>query len=249
MTDQIDRWAPLSANAWLRYDLARRMVPPGIRDVLDVGCGQAAIGVRLAQRYDYVGVELDPTSAAVAAQRVGRLGRGAVRRGTVDVLGAATFDLVCAFEVLEHIDDDAGALAEWSAHLRPGGWLLLSVPAFQRRYGPADELVGHFRRYDPEDLREVLTKAGFTGVELRQYGMPLGYALEAARNAIGRRRLARRTAPSTVVDRTAGSGRLLQPKSGWGGLVTRWGTAPFRVTQRFFPAAGPGLIALARRAE
>lgn len=249
MTEHVDRWAPLSANAWLRYDIVRRMLPSGVRDVLDVGCGQAAIGVRLAQRYAYVGVELDPTSAAVAARRIGHLGRGTVRQGTVDVLGAQTFDLVCAFEVLEHIDDDGGALAQWAAHLRPDGWLLISVPAFQRRYGPADELVGHFRRYDPDALREVLAKAGFTDIALRQYGMPLGYALEAARNAIGRRRLARRTAPTTVVDRTAGSGRLLQPRNGWGGLVNRWGTAPFRVAQRFFPAAGPGLVALARRAE
>lgn len=243
----VDRWAPLSANAWMRYDIVRRMLPAGIHDVLDIGCGQAAIGVRLAQRYTYVGVELDPTSAAVATQRISHLGRGTVHQGTVDVLGDRTFDLACAFEVLEHIDDDAGALTQWSSHLNPGGWLLISVPAFQSRYGPADELVGHFRRYNPESLREVLEKAGFKDIDLRQYGMPLGYALETARNTIAKRRLTQRTAPTTVVDRTAGSGRLLQPKNGWGGVINRWGTAPFRVTQRFFPASGPGLIARARK--
>ena len=55
---------------------------------------------------------------------------------------------MCAFEVLEHIDDDALALKQWREYLRPSGWLLLSVPAHQDQYGAADELVGHYRRYD-----------------------------------------------------------------------------------------------------
>lgn len=240
----LDRWAPLTPNAWLRYDLIGRMVPDGVTDVLEVGCGQGALGARLAQRYRYLGVEPDPQSYAVARQRVARAGAGEVRNGGADTAPAAAFDLVCAFEVLEHIDDDAAALAEWSTRLRPGGWLLLSVPAHQSRYGPADELVGHFRRYDPAALDALLRRCGYADVTLRHYGMPLGYALEVVRNAVGRRRLASR-ADTTVAERTAASGRLLQP-SGTRGVVTRWGTAPFRAAQRAFPGTGPGLVARAR---
>jgi glycosyltransferase involved in cell wall biosynthesis len=242
-----DRIAPLTPNAWLRFDTVRRMLPGGVSDVLEIGCGQGAAGVRLASRYRYLGVEPDPSSYAVARGRLERLGRGEVRNTTVSALGAERFDLVCAFEVLEHIEDDTAALAEWAGRLRPGGWLMLSVPAHQRRFGPADEMAGHFRRYDPPALAALLRAAGFDQVCVRQYGAPLGYALEAARNAIGRRRLAR-LAGASPAERTAASGRLLQPDGAAAGLLTRWGTAPFRLAQRALPDAGTGLVARARLA-
>jgi SAM-dependent methyltransferase len=243
-----DALAPLTPNAWLRFDMISRMLPPGVTDVLEVGCGQGALGARLAQRYTYLGVEPDESSCGVARQRVAAMGAGEVRQVSVAELGERRFDLVCAFEVLEHIEDDAAALAEWAARLRPGGWLLLSVPAHQSRFGPADELVGHFRRYDPDALAELLRRCGFTDVDLRQYGMPLGYVLEAGRNAIGKRRLGK-AADLSVQERTAGSGRLLQPSGGLRGAATRWATAPFRMAQRAFPNTGPGLIARARLAD
>jgi hypothetical protein len=174
-------------------------------------------------------------------------GRGEVRNAAVSDLGDSQFDLICAFEVLEHIEDDAAALKEWADRLRPGGWLLLSVPAHQHRFGPADELVGHFRRYDPEAMSDLLASRGFTVVQMRQYGFPLGYLLEAGRNLIGRRRLASASATAmSAAERTAGSGRLLQPSGGARGAAARWGTAPFRVLQRPFPNTGTGLVVLAR---
>jgi SAM-dependent methyltransferase len=239
--------APLTPNAWLRYDVVERMLPSGVSDVLEVGCGQGAFGARLAQRYRYLGVEPDRASWSVAEQRIRAAGYGEVRNIAVGTLGAERFDLVCAFEVLEHIEDDAAAVKEWAARLRGRGWLLLSVPAFQRRYGPADELVGHFRRYDPGALTALLAGCGFGEIEIRQYGFPLGYLLEAARNVIARRRLGA-AAPSTVAERTAGSGRLFQPSGRIRGAATQWGTAPFRLMQRAVPDAGPGLVALARLA-
>jgi SAM-dependent methyltransferase len=239
--------APLAPNAWLRYDVVERMLPAGVTDVLEIGCGQGALGARLAQRYRYLGVEPDQASWTVAKRRISAVGPGEVRNVAVDALGEERFDLVCAFEVLEHIEDDATALKEWAARIRGGGWLLLSVPAHQRRYGPWDELVGHFRRYDPAAITALLASCGFAEIEVRQYGFPLGYLLEAARNLIGRRRLGAAAAAS-VAERTAGSGRLLQPSSGVRTAAIRWGTTPFRVLQRAFPNAGTGLVVRARLA-
>jgi SAM-dependent methyltransferase len=242
----LDRLAPLTPNAWLRFDLVRRMIPPGVADVLEVGCGQGALGVRLAARYRYLGLEPDAESYAVAKQRIALGGRGEVRDTLVESLGPEErFDLVCAFEVLEHIEDDAGALDAWAQRLRPGGWLLLSVPAHQRRFSAADELVGHFRRYDPDPMAALLRRAGFADIEIREYGMPLGYLLEAGRNAVGRRRLAA-TPRASMEQRTGTSGRLLQPRSAFQGAVTRWSTAPFRYVQRGFPHTGTGLVVRAK---
>jgi SAM-dependent methyltransferase len=237
--------APLTPNAWLRYDLVERMLPAGVTDVLEIGCGQGSLGARLAQRYRYLGVEPDRASWEVARQRMRAAGHGEVRNITSGELGTERFDLVCAFEVLEHIEDDAAAVKQWAARLRAGGWLLLSVPALQRRYGPADELVGHFRRYDPPAMAALLNGSGLDQVEIRQYGFPLGYLLETARNTIARRRLAA-AAGSSAAERTAGSGRFLQPSSRVIGAGTQWGTAPFRLLQRSFPHTGPGLVARAR---
>ncbi|MGD0373125.1 MAG: class I SAM-dependent methyltransferase [Streptosporangiaceae bacterium] len=241
--------APLAPNAWLRYDVVQRMLPTGgITDVLEIGCGQGAFGARLAQRYHYLGVEPDKASWTVAQRRISAVGRGAVRNVAVDALVDERFDLICAFEVLEHIEDDAAALKDWAARLRPGGWLLLSVPAHQRRYGPWDELVGHFRRYDPAALTALLVSCGFGAVTVRQYGFPLGFLLETARDLIGRRRLAAATTQS-VADRTSGSGRQLQPSGGLRTSAIRWGITPFRLLQRPFPNTGTGLVILARLAH
>lgn len=243
-----DAVAPLTPNAWLRFDVVSRLLPPGVKDVLEVGCGQGSLGARLALRFNYLGVEPDESSCGVAQQRVAAMGRGEVRNiSTGDLADDDKFDMVCAFEVLEHIEDDAGALTEWAGRLRPGGWLLMSVPAHQSRYGAADELVGHFRRYDPAVMTALLEKVGFTDIELRQYGVPLGYVLEAGRNAIGKRRLGK-AADMSIAERTAGSGRLLQPSGGMRGAATRWATSPFRLLQRAFPNAGTGLVVRARLA-
>jgi SAM-dependent methyltransferase len=240
---------PLSPNGWLRWEVVSRLLPPGRLDVLELGCGQGGFGARLAQRYHYLGVEPDAVSCTVARARVAAAGGGGeVRQGDESVVAAdELFDLVVAFEVIEHIEDDAGALAAWASHLRPGGWLLLSTPAWQKRFGPADEMVGHFRRYDPPVLRSRLAGAGLTDVELVHFGAPLGYVLEAGRNAVGKRRLASPESSASMAERSEASGRTLQPSTSWTATAARLGTLPFRKLQNAFPGTGPGLVARARK--
>jgi SAM-dependent methyltransferase len=149
------------------------------------------------------------------------------------------FDLVCAFEVLEHLADDRAALRSWRALVRPGGHLLISVPAHAARFGPADDAVGHYRRYEPAALRSLLTESGLGNVRLVMYGAPLGYLIEAGRN----RSLARQTNALSREQRTAASGRLLQPRRPVVAAVTAAAVAPFAVVQRAFPRRGVGIVA------
>jgi SAM-dependent methyltransferase len=241
---------PLTPYANLRWDVVRRHLPTDRSRVLEVGCGQGAVAVRLAQRHDYTGVEIDGASVELARRRMADAGLdGRFVHGRVEELDGEDgdgFDLVCAFEVLEHIEDDMAAATHWIDRLRPGGRLLLSVPAWQSRYGAMDQAVGHFRRYDPPVLKSVLERAGAEGVAMRQYGMPLGYALEAVRNQIASRRPGMRKEGS-MADRTARSGRLFQPRTIVAGMGIRAGTYPFRLIQRAFPSRGTGLVAWAHR--
>ena len=240
---------PLAPRAWLRWDLVDRLVAE-LRPatVLEIGCGQGSVGARLAQRADYLAVEPDPASFAVAEARVAACGGTVLAVDHTGVPAGRRYDLVCAFEVLEHLADDAAALAEWAALVRPGGHLMLSVPAFQRRYGAMDVRVGHYRRYDPDQLAERLAEAGLVRSRVQLYGWPLGYALELVRNRIDARHLAADHADEpTPEERTAASGRHLQPGNGLVGRGVELATLPFRYLQRLAPTLGTGLVAVATR--
>jgi SAM-dependent methyltransferase len=233
---------PLTVTAWLRWDAVEPLLPRGGGRVLDIGAGTGTIGSFLAERYQYVGVEPDPVSHAIAAERIGK--RGVVHNAVIEHFEAAgEFDLVCAFEVLEHIEDDAGALSRWSRYLRPGGSIVVSVPQGNDRFSEGDARLGHFRRYDPPELEGKVRAAGFTEVATVVYGSPWGNVQETIR------RVAFRLRPSekSIAERTAESARFLQPPA-WGVHATRAVSIPLRYVQR--PLArrgiGTGVVAIGR---
>jgi len=239
---------PLSLHAWLRYDAIAALVgqTTGVRTVLEIGAGQGSVGLLLARRFEYTGLEPDPVSYATARARFERARLREIVNGDSAALeDGRMFDLVCAFEVLEHLAGDAAAVADWGRRVRPGGWLLVSVPAGRDRFGPTDEKAGHYRRYDRGDLSRLLTGAGFVDCTELTYGFPAGYALEAGRNMLARRRV---RVEHSLEERTAASGRWLQPPD-WSAPLL-WALAlPLRAAQRPFGRTrlGTGLVALACR--
>lgn len=88
-------------------------------------------------------------------------------------LQESTFDYLFAFEVLEHIEDDLNILRSWMRYLKPGGRVLISVPAHQRKFGKSDEIVGHVRRYERSGLRVLLSNAGIDDIRIVNYGFPI----------------------------------------------------------------------------
>jgi SAM-dependent methyltransferase len=240
---------PLAIRAWLRYDVVKRVIDRlKPETALEIGCGQGAFGARLADEAQYLGVEPDEISYQVARKRIEPRGGKVLHGVHLVVPEGSTYDLLCAFEVLEHIEDDKEALAEWLPLVRPGGHLMLSVPAFQERFGAMDSHVGHFRRYSPAELEERLLEAGLTDVEITVYGWPLGYALEAVRNRIDEKKHAD-DGDASIEELTAASGRTFQPTGHLMGAIVNAATVPFRYLQRTRPNAGIGLVAVARRPE
>jgi SAM-dependent methyltransferase len=83
----------------------------------------------------------------------------------------ACFDLVCALDILEHVDDDDGALAELARVSAPGAQVLLSVPLHPEAWTAFDDFVGHRRRYEPEQIAARLARHGFVIESSAVYGM------------------------------------------------------------------------------
>ncbi len=243
---------PLTVSAWLRWDVVGPVLesmPPG--SVLEFGPGEGAVGVRIAQRHQYLGVEPSDSAGAVAAARLDQRNlSGRIVSSTDQIEASRRFDAVCAFEVLEHIEDDLAALRDWAGRLRPGGTLVLSVPAGTERMAAADHFVGHYRRYDAADLEALLRAAGFEDVCLTHIGFPVGYAAETVRNAVASRRMsggARGEEPDKEVS-SASSGSFLQPPALLG-KATAAAAWPGRVLQRRVANRGTGLVAVARLAS
>ncbi len=83
----------------------------------------------------------------------------------------ASFDLICAFDIVEHVADDDAALSELARAAAPGAILLLSVPLHPQTWNAFDEFVGHCRRYEPDVLAAKLVRCGFSIERSAIYGM------------------------------------------------------------------------------
>ncbi len=83
----------------------------------------------------------------------------------------AAFDLVCALDIVEHVQDESAALGELSRVARPGGVVLVSVPLHPDRWTAFDDFVGHWRRYEPERLAATFAPHGLQIERSAVYGM------------------------------------------------------------------------------
>lgn len=198
-------WTPGPRYLLRRYCVLRLFRGKEPSRVLEVGFGTgdllfhiAALGHRCA------GVESSEQAFAEAARRLAVYGdRVQLERSLDDVQGP--FDYVVSCEVLEHIEDDVGALEQWVKLLAPGGSLVLSVPSHQARWGPSDVGAGHFRRYERDQLTQLLQNAGLQVEHIWCYGWPLANMVEPVRNAVHARKLEKDT-ESSMAERTAVSG-------------------------------------------
>jgi len=132
--------------------------------ILEIGCGTGG-NVRMLSTFGKV-IGIDPSKEAVHFCR-GRGFRDAILgRGEKTNFPSEHFDLVVALDVFEHIENDEVAFRESFRILKKGGYLLLTVPAYQFLWSEHDEVLDHKRRYTASVMRSKAKKAGFEIVKI-----------------------------------------------------------------------------------
>jgi SAM-dependent methyltransferase len=147
--------------------------------VLEVGAGLGEFASQLTGLERHLVTDVDPGAVAAMAARFAD--RPEVEALRLDLTGGVPdigdpVSTVVAINVLEHIEDDSGALRALASLVQPGGRIVLWVPGYQQLYGDFDRAVGHVRRYTPRTLTSALVAAGLTPAVVRPVNLLGGIA-------------------------------------------------------------------------
>jgi SAM-dependent methyltransferase len=207
-------------------EIARLNLPEGTR-VLDIGTSTGTNLRMLAElgRYRVTGLDASDEAIRFCAEK----GLGQVQRGDVCALpfADASLDLVLATDIIEHVADDGGALDEIARVLAPGGYALITVPAFNSLWGLQDEVSHHFRRYRMAPLRHSLEAAGLRSLRAFHFNYLLFVPIWMARQILRRFRI--RLASEGELN-TPVLNRLLMLIFGLDVATAAWLTPPFGVS-------------------
>jgi len=161
--------------------------------VLEVGAGLGEFAAQLRGLRRHVVTDVDPACVASMAARFAD--RPEVSSRQLDLTGGAIdigepVSTIVAINVLEHLEDDAGALRALASMVEPGGRIVLWVPGYQQLYGDFDRAVGHVRRYTPATLTSAFVRAGLAADVVRPVNLLGGIAwwLTVRRGGVGQPR-------------------------------------------------------------
>lgn len=187
-----DRMAALDQTHW--WYVARRQIlsdvidrtikPPTNAKILEIGCGTGHNFGMLSAFGAVDGLEVDDTARQLASERLGRP-VGSARLPGLDGVADGSYDLIALLDVLEHVEADQAALASIRTKLRPGGRILVTVPANRWMWSAHDTVHHHFRRYNASDLRRLIDAAGLKADLVTHFNTIL-FPLAAAFRVIGK---------------------------------------------------------------
>jgi SAM-dependent methyltransferase len=168
MFENEDRYWWFVSRRELVMDLVRRYVAKPDPVIVDIGCGTGATATALGRVGRVVGIDFSPLALKACSSR----GLGELLRAKAEAIPLATgsVDAIVATDILEHLDDDLAALSEFRRILKPGGQVVMTVPAYQFLWSEHDVALMHRRRYVAAQIGELAARAGFRPVRL-------GYAL------------------------------------------------------------------------
>lgn len=160
---------------YYRHYLIRKLIGrlelDGDSRFLDVGCGSGnVLGMLGELGLAGTGMDMSAEAIEIARRVVADTEIEAIVADFTTLEHEQRYDLVLSVEVIEHIEDDVGALRWMRDHLTDAGHLILTVPGCSKLYGEEDRANGHFRRYDRDDLRGRLVEAGLHPEVLWTFG-------------------------------------------------------------------------------
>jgi SAM-dependent methyltransferase len=151
-------WWYVARRKVLQSLIQRRIRPLAGARILEVGCGTGH-NLEMLERFGRVdAIEIDSEARAIAQKRLGRT-IAAARLPALRGIERRAYDLVAALDVVEHIDDDRATVRALASCLKPGGKLLVTVPAHQWMWSRHDELNHHKRRYSKRALRHLIEES------------------------------------------------------------------------------------------
>ena len=177
-----DHWWFVARRRILRSLIGRKVRPPARARILEIGCGTGHNLAMLGEFGQVEASELDPGARALAAERLGRPVASAALPD-LSMFPASGFDHVALLDVLEHVAADGAALAAIRTRLKPGGKLLVTVPANRWMWSAHDAAHHHHRRYTKRALRDAAEQAGFQVSLLSHFNSLLFAPIAAARLA------------------------------------------------------------------
>ncbi len=158
-------------------------MPKGAR-ILEIGCGTGHNLPMLARFGEVDAIEIDPAAREIASERLGKPVGDAPLPDLPEV-ARGSYDLVAVLDVVEHIEDDVAALKGMASLLKPGGKILIAVPAHQWLWSAHDVVNHHHRRYSKGSLVKAIEAAGLTPRKLTYFNSLL-FPLAAAARIAGR---------------------------------------------------------------
>ncbi|HVF92792.1 MAG TPA: class I SAM-dependent methyltransferase [Sphingomonas sp.] len=164
--------------------LARYGALPARARILEIGCGTGHNLPMLARFGDVEAIEIDPAARAIAGERLGRA-IGDAPLPALPGIERGAYDLIAVLDVVEHIEDDVAALRAMRDCLKPGGKILIAVPAHQWMWSAHDRVNHHHRRYSKATLKAAITAAGLRPHKLSYFNSLL-FPLAAAARVAGR---------------------------------------------------------------
>ena len=166
----------------------RRQLPKPVANVLSVGCGPAPGLVWLLPFVNGDGAVVGLDMELLHARNQPKGIRFAIGALPQTPLADATFDLVLALDVLEHLDDDKAGLADLARLVKPGGVLMITVPALPSLWGGQDVVSHHRRRYTRRTFARLFDAGGVHAPRITYFNtmlFPLAAAVRWGRRAIG----------------------------------------------------------------